>query len=154
MRTGNVIVIPQRFANSHSHSLFANVQVRESRHQRSRVKLIHLLFEQTNSQHLPVHPHPFLSLCVALIPSFRFRLAGYCAHFATPDIRARTSNTTAKSFFSQPIPRAAVRNSLLTAVVGNGTLSCRPSSMASNISFCIMFTSNHASGRWCNTNAP
>src|ERR1700722_1513122 len=154
MRARNVIVIPQRFANSHSHSLFANVQMRESRHQRPRVKLIHLLLEQTNSQHLSVHPHPLLCLSGAFNLSFRIRLAGYGAHFATPDIRASTSNTTAKSFFSQPIPRAAVKNSLLTAVVGSGTFNCRPNSMASNISFCIMFTSNHASGGCCNTNGP
>src|ERR1700722_8971815 len=154
MRARDVIIVPERFANSHSHGLFANVQMRESRHQRPRVKLIHLLLEQTNRQHLSVHPHPLLCLSGAFNLSFRIRLAGYGAHFATPDIHASMTNTTAKTFFSQPIPRAAVKNSLLTAVVGSGTFNCRPNSMASNISFCIMFTSNHASGGCCNTNGP
>src|ERR1700686_1460549 len=97
--------------------------MRETRHQCSRVKFIYLLFKQTDGLHLPVHANPFLRLGILLGLSFRSWLAGGSAHFATPDMRASTSNTTAKSFFSQPMPRAAVKNSLLTAVVGSGTLS-------------------------------
>src|SRR5579862_2644861 len=58
----------------------------------------------------------------------------------------------AKSYFVHPMPRAAVRISLLTAVEGSGTSSWRPSSIASTISFCIMFTSNQASSGCCKTN--
>src|SRR5262249_250877 len=126
------------------------VQVRQARHQSSRVQLVHLLLEQSDAQHLPVHAHPLLYTNVRV----RRRLLRRRRHLETPDIRARTSNTTAKSFFSQPIPRAPVRNSLLAAVVGIGTFSCRPSSIASSMSFCIMFTSNHASSGMRSTNGP
>ena len=38
------------------------------------------------------------------------------------------------------MPRAAVRNSLVTAVVGKGTSTRRPNSSASSISFCMVLT--------------
>ena len=71
-----------------------------------------------------------------------------------PAIAASTSKRMAKSLSASPMPRAAVRNSLVIAVVGNGTSSCRPSSRARFMSFCIMFTSNHASSGCSSTNGP
>jgi len=45
--------------------------------------------------------------------------------FCKPAICASSLKMTAKSYLARPIPRGAVRNSLVTAVVGNGT-SSRP----------------------------
>src|SRR6266852_7789713 len=141
VRAGNVVLPGQRFANAHRNRFLADVQMREARHQRARVQFIHLLFEQADAHHLPVQPQPELRLH----PCFCFRWIGDRLHAFTPDICAKTSKTTAKSFSTSPLPRAAVRNSLVTAVVGMGTSSCRPSSNARSMSFCIMFTLNHAS---------
>src|ERR1700678_2800730 len=150
MRTGDVIIGAQCFANSHGDRFLSDVKVRQARHQRARVQFIHIFFEQADGRHLPVHAQPFFDPCArACSGGVRNR-----CHFATPDIRASTSKTTAKSCFANPMPRAAVRNSLETAVVGSGTSRARPISRASIMSFCIMFTSNHASAGMLNTNGP
>src|SRR5688572_30740386 len=75
-------------------------------------------------------------------------------HDWTPDIWARTLKSTAKSSFARPMPRAAVRNSLVTAVVGRGTSSRLPISSASIMSFCIMLTSNQTSSGILSTKGP
>src|SRR5258708_523221 len=115
----------------------------ESGHESARVKFVYLLFKQAVPPHLPVQGDLFVSLTG--VSGARLELGCCHGHFEIPDIRASTSNMQAKSNFSIPMPRAAVRNSLLIAVVGRGTSSCRPNSIASSISFCIMFTSNQAS---------
>src|SRR5215831_17229954 len=150
VRAGDVVGVLQRFTNPHGHGFFADVQVRQPRHERARVKLIHLLFEQADAYHLPVH-----SNCQFRWHSrfpFRRNLDGF--HAFTPDISASTLNTIAKSFSTRPMPRAAVRNSLVTAVVGIGTSSCRPNSSANSMSFCIMLTLNQASSGCFKTNGP
>src|SRR5258708_4182 len=149
VRACDIVVFLQRLTNAHCDRFFTYVEVCKSWHQGTRVELIDLLFEQTNAHHPPVHIHQFLYCNCS-----GFRLFSNRSHFATPDMRARTSNTTAKSSFSHPMPRAAVKNSLVTAVVGTGTFNCRPSSIASNMSFCIMFTSNHASSGCSRTKGP
>src|SRR5260370_32610971 len=136
MGARNVVVPAQRFANSHRHCFFSDIKVRQPRHQRSRIELIHLLFEFPDHNHPPVHPHPMLG--------FRFRfgfgLIRCHRHGFTPDICARTSNSTAKSFSTNPIPRAAVRNSFVIAVVGIATSRSPPTSPPSFMSFCVLFT--------------
>src|SRR5262245_9791876 len=126
MRAGDVIVRPQRFAHAHGHGLFAYIKVRQAGHQSARVEIVHLLFEQPDRHHPPVHADPLLGPRLG---------AGFAAvrcrfHLFTPAIFASTSKTTAKSYSARPIPRAAVRNSLVAAVVGSGTSTCRPSSSA------------------------
>src|SRR6202049_2495379 len=150
MRAGNVIVAPQRLTNSYCYGFFADVKVGQPWHQCARVKFVDLLFEQPDRDHLPVHADPLRGFDSRI----RRRFVSCSRHFEIPDIRANTSNTTAKSSLAIPMPRAAVRNSLLTAVVGRGTSRCRPNSIASSISFCIMFTSNQASSGCCRTNGP
>src|SRR5579864_4562374 len=132
MRAGDVVVFVQRFANSHGHRFFANVQMRQSRHQRARIEFVDLLFKQPDHHHPPVHPQMLLRGCLGSA----FGPVRGDAHTRAPDILAKTSNTTAKSFSARPIPRAAVRNSLATAVVGSGTSRCLPNSSANSISFC------------------
>ena len=51
---------------------------------------------------------------------------GFRFHLLIPAIRASTSNITAKSCFTRPMPRAAVRNSFVTAVVGQGNVELPP----------------------------
>src|SRR3981081_2321432 len=150
VRARNVIVPAQRFANSHGHRFFTDVKVRQPRHQRPRIQFVHLLFELPDHHHPPVHPHPVLGFHFCFVLGL-IRCNG---HGFTPDICAKTSNTTAKSFSTSPMPRAAVRNSFVTAVVGIGTSSCRPSSNARFISFCIMLTLNHASSGIFKINGP
>src|SRR5258707_4022521 len=156
IRAGDVVGALERFAYTHRDRFLTYVKMCQAGHQRPRVKFVDLGFKLSDGDHLPVHPEPQVYF-------FRsFARLGRGRHFsspvvtvvATPDSRARTSNITAKSSFSQPMARAAVRNSLLTAVVGTGTLSLRPNSIASSMSFCIMFTSNHASSGCCKTNGP
>ena len=53
-----------------------------------------------------------------------------------------------------PMPFAAVSSSFVTAVVGSGTSSSRPSSRARFRSFCIMWQSNHTSSGWPSTSGP
>src|SRR5580692_6557101 len=135
--------------------------MRQSGHERASVDLVHLLLEEADAHHLAVGAQPLFFCGGIFAASFRIRSSS--RHFflgpavtgvVTPDMAASTSNMQAKSYFVQPMPRAAVRNSLLTAVVGRGTSSCRPRSIASTISFCIMFTSNQASSGCCRTNGP
>src|ERR1700719_1766860 len=149
---GDVVLDVQRLANADCASFFAAVEMGESRHQSAGVELVDLLFEQPDAHHLPVGTQPFF-FDAGGVPA-RLRLGSHRTHcffppvvtgVDTPDMAARTSNRQAKSYLVQPMPRAAVRNSLLTEVVGNGTSSWRPNSIASTMSFCIMFTSNHAS---------
>src|SRR3984893_7204012 len=146
----DVVRLLQCLANPHGNGFLADVQVRQSRHQRTRIQFVHLLFEQTDAQHLPVQPDSQLSLR----PCFCFCGIRDRLHDFTPDICAKTSNTTAKSFSASPMPRAAVKNSLVPAVVGIVTSSCSPSSSARRISFCIMFTLNQASSGCFRTNGP
>src|SRR5947209_10184036 len=121
----------------------------KSGHKRASVKLIDMLLEQPDGHHAPVHFHPLFGAGRG-----RVGVHGRGGHFETPDICARTSKTQAKSSFSSPMPRAAVRNSLATAVVGKATLRARPISSASSMSFCIMLQSNQASSGIFNTNGP
>src|SRR6516162_6739020 len=150
MRTGDVIVNAHCLANSNCDSLFPAVEVCQAWHERAGIELVDLLFKQPDAHHLPVRVQPLL----VVGSDIGLRFGNHRVHcffppvvtgVDTPDIAARTSNMHAKSYFVQPMPRAAVRNSLLTAVVGKGTSSWRPSSMASTMSFCIMLTSNQAS---------
>src|SRR5579862_1036257 len=161
MRTRDVVIEVKCFADAYSNRFFAAVQMRQTGHKGASIEFVDLLFEETNSYHLPVRTQPFLLINGHAVSPLR--LGSSSCHFfgppavtgvATPDIAASTSKTQAKSYFVQPMPRAAVRNSLLTAVVGRGTSSCRPRSMARTISFCIMLTSNQASSGCCRTNGP
>src|SRR5581483_3839672 len=97
--------------------------------------------EQADHQHLAVHMEPLpgfgLGLSLGWIDSGR--------HFETPDSFSRTLKMMAKSCSARPMPRAAVRNSFTTEVVGSGTSTWRPTSSASCMSFCIILTLNHAS---------
>src|ERR1700730_10572858 len=119
VRARDVVRGAERFTNSHGHRFFAHIQVSKTGHQGPRVKLIYLFFKKSNHDHSTVHADELVNLhdrsCLGLVCGDR--------HSLTPDIWARTSKTTAKSFSTRPIPRAAVRNSLLTAVVGMGTSS-------------------------------
>src|SRR5271165_566594 len=160
VRAGDVVRDVQRFADTYRNRLFPTVEMREAGHERAGVELVDLLFEQADPHHLAVGMEPFFLVGGECPAGYGFGCG--CAHFAptpvtgvvTPDMAASTSNMQAKSYVVQPIPRAAVRKSLLTAVVGRGTSSWRPSSMASTMSFCIMFTSNQASSGGCRTNGP
>src|SRR5580658_9632584 len=163
VRTGDVVVDAERFADAHGHGFFAAIEVGQSRHESPRVEFVHLLFKQANAHQLAVDAQPFVFLRLHRRFAASRRLGGCSRHFFfppavtgvdTPDMAASTSNMQAKSYFAKPMPRAAVRTSLLTAVVGSGTSNWRPSSNASSISFCIMFTSNQASSGCCRTNGP
>ena len=58
MRAGDVIVGPQRGTDADGNRLFADIQVRQARHQSSRIEVIGMLLEQANSEHPPVHIEP------------------------------------------------------------------------------------------------
>src|ERR1700686_1839475 len=117
VRAGDVIGLLKSLTDPNRNRFLANVQVREPRHQRARIKFIHLLLKQPDAHHLPVQPDAKFPL------HRRFRLFGVRnrLHSFTPDIYTKPSNTTAKPFSTSPMPRAAVRNSYVTAVVGIGT---------------------------------
>src|SRR5580704_7125831 len=159
MGAGDVVVDVQGFADADGDGLLAAVEMCEAGHERARVEFVHLLFKQADAHHLAIGAQPLGFFCD--LGNFG-RLGGGHGHFlppavtgvVTPDMAASTSNMQAKSYLVQPMPRAAVRISLLTAVLGRGTSSCRPKSMASTMSFCIMLTSNQASGGCCRTNGP
>src|ERR1019366_2528726 len=147
MRAGDVVVFVQHGTDADRNRFFADVEMGEPRHESAGIDVVHMFFEKADRHHVVEHLDPLRTLRAGI------RLRTGC-HCATPDMRASTSNTTAKSFFSKPMPRAAVRNSLVTAVVGRGMSSWRPSSMASNMSFCIMLTSNQASSGCSRTKGP
>src|SRR3989442_9252956 len=146
----NVVVRSERFANPDRHGLLADVEVREAGHQGASVEIVDPFLEQANGHHLPVHVDQSLDLDAGIDG----RPVGQSGHFSTPDMRASTSNNTAKSSSAKPIPRAAVNISFVTAVVGNGTSNCRPISSANTMSFLIMFTLNHTSSGMPRTNGP
>src|SRR5215831_1033353 len=149
MGAGDVIARTQGFADADGHRFFADVEMCQTWHQCARVEIVDLFLKQADADHLPVHAQGFFDGNGVRGSSF-----DGSSHFFTPAMLARTSKTTAKSCLAQPIPRAAVRNSLLTAVLGKGTSSWRPISRASSRSFCIMFTSNQASSGCWRTNGP
>src|SRR6266446_6912637 len=60
MRAGDVVSSLERFTYAHSNRLLTDVKMRQSGHQRPRVKLIDLRFELADGDHLPVHPEPQL----------------------------------------------------------------------------------------------
>src|SRR5580698_3239156 len=150
VRAGDEIIATQRLAYADRDRFFADVQMRQARHQRARIQFIYMFFEHADGHHLAIQSQEFVH---ALSCSF---LGGVRSgrHFLTPDICARTSKTTAKSCLASPIPRAAVKNSFAVAVVGNGTSNARPMSSASIMSFCIMFTSNSGSSGMPSTKGP
>src|SRR5579863_7357522 len=161
MRAGNVVVDAERLADADSNGFLTAVEMRKAGHQSPGVKLVDLLFEQSDAHHLPVRAQPFFLVVQRRRARFLFgRYGSHCffppavTGVVTPDMAASTSNMQAKSYFVQPMPRAALKNSLLTAVVGSGTSNWRPRSMARTISFCIMLTSNQASSGCCRTNGP
>jgi hypothetical protein len=55
MSARNVIVAPKSLANSNCYRFFANVQMREARHERARVKLVYIFLKQPNPNHLSIH---------------------------------------------------------------------------------------------------
>src|SRR5439155_10696303 len=152
VRGCDVVVPPERGADADRNALLAAVQMGEPRHLRAPIQVVHLLLEQADLRHLPVHlePRPLRDL----LRRQRHRLGHRVTSVSMPDMRASTSKTTAKSFSSKPSARAAVSNSFVLAVVGSGTSSSRPSSRARFRSFCIMLTSNHASSGCSSTNGP
>src|SRR5580700_1493559 len=161
VRAGDVIVNAQSFANAHGNGFFAAVQMGKSGHECASVNLVHLFFKQTDAHHLAIGVKPLLLLgsgfaasCGVGSNGCHFFLGPAVTGVVTPDIAASTSNMQAKSYFVQPMPRAAVRISLLTAVEGSGTSSWRPRSIARTISFCIMLMSNQASSGCRSTKGP
>src|SRR5207248_1695810 len=149
VRARDVVISVESFTDAHGDCLFTDVKMREARHQRARIEIVHMLLENADHEHAPISIEPFFSGDFG--PGFGL---GCCddAHLATPDMRASTSNSTAKSFSARPMPRAAVSISLAAAVVGSGTSTWRPSSSASSISFCIILTLNQASSGMLRTN--
>src|SRR5580700_1423857 len=151
----------QSFANAHGNGFFAAVQMGKSGHECASGSLVHLFFKQTDAHHLAIGVKPLLLLgsgfaasCGVGSNGCHFFLGPAVTGVVTPDIAASTSNMQAKSYFVQPMPRAAVRISLLTAVEGSGTSSWRPRSIARTISFCIMLMSNQASSGCRSTKGP
>ena len=71
MRAGDVIVLAQRLANTDRHGFLADIEMRETRHDGARVKVIDLLFEQANGHHLAIGVQPLLRrrLTTASIPA-------------------------------------------------------------------------------------
>src|SRR5580704_17922190 len=148
MRAGDVIVGAKRFTNADGHGFLADVKMGEAGHQGTHVEFIDLFLKQANHLHAAIHAQNFFYRYPWLgTGCFRFDL-----HRFTPLMLASTSKTTAKSSSTRPMPRADVKNSLVMAVVGMGTSSARPSSRASSMSFCIMFTLNQASAGSFRTN--
>src|ERR1700691_2771923 len=119
VRAGDVVVRPQRLADSDRYRFFPRIQMGQSRHQGARVEFVDLLLEQANAHHATVGVDPM----IRAYPGIGLGMVRSNRHFATPDIRASTSNMHAKSSLAIPIPRAAVRISLLIAVLGKGTSS-------------------------------
>src|ERR1700722_3194275 len=130
VRAGDVVVDSQRLADPHGNGFFAAIQMGEPRHESARINLIHLLFKQADARHLAVSAEPFFFFSRSFVA--KIVLGGSSRHIFlpplvtgvdTPDRAASTSNMQAKSYFVHPMPRAAVRISLLTAVLGRGTSS-------------------------------
>src|SRR5258708_37792916 len=59
MSAGDVAIDAQRFANTNSNSLLAAVEMRQSGHKRAGVELVYLLFNEADTDHLPVCAQPF-----------------------------------------------------------------------------------------------
>ena len=151
MRAGDVVIGAQRFANSDRDRFFADVKVRQARHQRARVQFIYIFFKQTDRHHLAVHAQPLFHACASAWFWLRSETVVISPlRTFVPALQKPPQNPASRV----PFPRAAVRNSFETAVVGSGTSSARPISRASSMSFCIMFTSNHASAGMVRTNGP
>src|SRR5437588_1298862 len=150
MRRRDPVVAPKSRADADCDRLLTDVEMRQAGHLGAAVELVRLLLEEADQHHSPVHLEREIRLDV-----HRRRGPGHAdTSVFTPDIAASTSNSTAKSFSPTPVPFAAVSSSFVTAVVGSGTSSSRPSSSARFRSFCIMRQSNHASSGCSSTKGP
>src|SRR5262249_42170475 len=140
----------ERLTDANGNRFFAYIKVGEAGHQGAGIEVIDLLFEEPDHGHPPVHVKPQLGL------DFRLSLRPIDSgcHFETPASFSRTLKMIAKSCSASPMPRAAVRNSFTTEVVGRGTSTWRPTSRASCRSFCIILTLNHASSGIFRTKGP
>src|SRR4030095_4837817 len=144
MRTGDVVVLPQRLTDADGDRLFADVEVGETGHQRASVEIVDALFEQPDRPNLSIEAQQRVLADLQAAEGL-VQLIGRHGHAGTPDICASTWKMDAKSFSVSPIARAAVRYSFATAVAGSGPATRRPISSASVTSFCIIRMSNHAS---------
>src|SRR5262249_1674138 len=54
VRTRNVVIPPQRLAHAHANRFLSNIEMCETRHLGRQIKLVHLLFEQADLQHLAI----------------------------------------------------------------------------------------------------
>ena len=55
---GDVVIGAKGFARSDGDRFLADIEVGEAGHQGARVKVVHLVFEQANPEHLPIHTNP------------------------------------------------------------------------------------------------
>src|SRR5438270_10068699 len=150
VRGRDPVLAAEGCAHADRDRLLADVEMCETGHLRASIQLVRLLLEQADQGHAAIH----LERAVRA----DLRVGSRCGHATTsvftPDIDASTSKSAAKSFSPTPIAFAAVRNSFVTAVVGSGTSTSRPSSSARFMSFCIMRQSNHASSGCSSANGP
>ncbi len=63
VRTGDVVIAPQRLAHTHRYSFFSTIQMSQAGHFGGEIQLVDMLFEKANLQHLLVHDQPKSLLC-------------------------------------------------------------------------------------------
>src|SRR5581483_10811603 len=154
VRRRDPVVPAERGAHADRDPLLADVQVRQARHLRAPVQLVRLLLEEPDQRHPGVHLARELRVEHGGRRDRVHTVAPARMSVSRPAIEASTSKRTAKSRVPMPMPFAAERSWFVTAVVGSGTSSCRPSSRARFMSFCIMRQSNHTSSGWPSTSGP
>ena len=62
MRAGDVVVAAERLADADGDGFLADVKVRQARHHRARVQIVHLLLEGADLGHLAVHVEVLLDI--------------------------------------------------------------------------------------------
>jgi hypothetical protein len=73
VRAGNVVIASQRLTNTHSNRFLPDIEMSKARHFGAEIKLVDLLFEKPDPQHLAVEMNRFVAAqCGSR--GFRYRL--------------------------------------------------------------------------------
>src|SRR5690242_21728236 len=62
MRAGDIVIAAQCLADTHSNGLFADIEMRKTGHTSAGIEVVHLLFKESDEQHLPVHGKPAFTI--------------------------------------------------------------------------------------------
>ena len=86
VRAGDVIFLPERVANAHGDGFFADIKMRQARHNGAGIQVVDLLFKQPDRHHPAIGPQPlfgggFVRTAIVYGHNRFHRTPGYAGYF-------------------------------------------------------------------------